>query len=105
MPDPIDPAAPPANSVTVSVEAPGKPPASATATMTAAPAPGPVFGIVSAFLHPSALASMAATAVGLWLLVKQPDREATAWSLIAAGGLLVPVLGLVKRVAGGGSTS
>lgn len=97
---------PGAQTVSVELQQRGTPPTSATATV--APAHpnhghGLLSQIVLKFIDPSSLASLASTGVGLWMIVNQPDREITAWALIAAGGLLVPAIGIAKRLAGGTS--
>lgn len=90
-----------AGTVSVSLEQPGRPAATATVTPAASVPMGPGWTVLSKFLEPSAIAAIAATAVGLWMMIKDPDREVTAWALIAAGGLLVPALGTIKRLTGG----
>lgn len=99
MPDPE--VEPQAGSVSVEVKQDGNPSATATAVVTPPNPPplSPGWTVLSKFLDPSALASIGATAVGLWMLVYQADREATAWFLIGAGGLLVPAIGIAKKVA------
>lgn len=97
------PAPPVVGTVSVSLEQTGRPATTATATATPATSVpmGPGWTVLSKFLEPSAIAAIAATAVGLWMMIKDPDREVTAWALIAAGGLLVPALGTIKRLTGG----
>ncbi len=90
--------------VSVELKRGGEDPARATATVSPAVPASLLAQVIVKFADPSSLASLASTAVGLWMIVNQPDREATAWFLIAAGGLLVPAVGIAKKVAGMGSS-
>lgn len=93
--------------VSVELKRGGEDPARATATVSQAATsqpPGLLAQVIVKFIDPSSLASLASTAVGLWMIVNQPDREPTAWFLIGAGGLLVPAVGIAKKVAGMGSS-